>query len=445
MADNYLITGYWGEPHVTSENDRGINAAVFGTGRFVLPVGEQFRAEYIGNNTVRMYDGKLLDNGAAAGIPAGEYIDLLIANAGQGMNRNDLIVFQYAQDSSTLVESGRFVVVQGAETSGSPTDPTLTQEDLLSGEAVMDQMALWRVSVSGTTISAPVKLFDVSTALADKAEGGHTHTLKSLGAASETEMHRRDRVVNLLDNSDFTHPVNQRGKTSYTGPNDCIDRWKQATGSATVSVADGGLTLTSSAESCWMHQPLAKQLAAGIKYTLYIEFPDGEKYACVIEATTSNIFVRYNYRVVLALSRNDFAIIVDPGNSVTVKYAALYEGEYTTENVPSYMPKGYAHELAECQRYYWPMDSEYVGYGYGDGYGQIIVDIILPIEMRVNPTVAYTYRLAHGDEDITNSVTNVYVTATTKKVRFAIVTLNAGLKNQLMRAVINDVKLDAGL
>lgn len=159
MADNFLITGYWGEPHITAENDRGINAAIFGTGRFVLPVGEQFRAEYIGNNTIRMYDGKLLDNGAAAGIPAGEYVDLLITNAGQGMKRNDLIVFQYEQDGSTLVESGRFVVVQGTETSGTATDPELTQEDLLSNEATFDQMALWRVSVSGTAISAPVAVF----------------------------------------------------------------------------------------------------------------------------------------------------------------------------------------------------------------------------------------------------------------------------------------------
>ena len=162
MAENYLITGYWGEPHVTSENDRGINAAIFGAGRFVLPVGEQFRAEYIGNNTVRMYDGKLMDNGAVAGIPAGEYIDLLIPEAGQGMNRNDLIVFQYTQDRSTLIEKGVFMVLSGEETSGTAIDPELSQEDLLTNEATLDQMALWRVSVSSTVISDPVQLFDVS-------------------------------------------------------------------------------------------------------------------------------------------------------------------------------------------------------------------------------------------------------------------------------------------
>ena len=161
MAENYLITGYWGEPHVTAENDRGIHAGIVGAGRFVLPVGEQFRAEYIGNNTIRVYDGKLLDNGAAAGIPAGEYIDLLIANAGQGMKRNDLIVFQYIKDASTLIETGTFIVVQGPEGS-TATDPELEQEDLLTGSAFKDQFPLWRVPVDGASISAPVQMFDVS-------------------------------------------------------------------------------------------------------------------------------------------------------------------------------------------------------------------------------------------------------------------------------------------
>ena len=160
MTNNYLITGYWGETHVTAENDRGFNAAVFGAGRFVLPVGEMFRAEYIGNNTVRVYDGKLLDGGALAGIPAGKYIDFLIPEAGQGMNRNDLIIFEYSQDASTLIESGVFKVVSGVETSGTAADPVLYEEDILSDEATLDQMALFRVPVSGAVISAPEIMFN---------------------------------------------------------------------------------------------------------------------------------------------------------------------------------------------------------------------------------------------------------------------------------------------
>jgi hypothetical protein len=210
MADNYLITGYWGEPHVTAENDRGINAAMFGTGRFVLPVGGQFRAEYIGNNTIRMYDGKLMDNGAAAGIPVGEYVDLLIANAGQGMKRNDLIVFQYKQDASTLIESGKFVVIQGVETDGTASDPELTQEDLLSGEAAFDQMALWRVSVSGATISAPVKLFSVSSDLAHKAPAGLIQKLYDIETDAELTAAIDDLWSNTADWSEGHFAFNMR-------------------------------------------------------------------------------------------------------------------------------------------------------------------------------------------------------------------------------------------
>ena len=199
MADNYLITGYCGKNHVTAENDRGIHAGIFGAGRYVLPVGKKFKAEYIGSNTVRIYDGKLVDNGAAAGIPAGEYIDLVVPNASQGMNRNDLIVFQYSQDSSTLIESGTFVVVRGVETSGTATDPELQQEDLLSDRATFDQMALWRVPVSTGTIGTPVQLFEVSKSL-DKAGGGNVvvNAVSSDGAAYTATVDGLDELYNGL-------------------------------------------------------------------------------------------------------------------------------------------------------------------------------------------------------------------------------------------------------
>lgn len=185
MPNNYLITGYWGEPHVTAENDRGINAAIFGTGKFVLDVGKKFRAEYIGNNTVRMYDGKLMDNGSAAGIPTGEYVDLLIYNAGQNMNRNDIIAFQYHQDTSTMVERGEFVVIQGEEVSGTARDPELTHGDLLDDKTTFEQMPLWRIQVSGAAISAPVQVFEVvspSAAHSAKTDNPHNVTAAQVGA-----------------------------------------------------------------------------------------------------------------------------------------------------------------------------------------------------------------------------------------------------------------------
>lgn len=189
IVANYLITGYHGEPHVTVENDRGINAGIVGEGRYVLPVGERLKAEYIGNNTVRLYDGKLMDNGAAAGIPSGEFVDLTISTASQGMTRNDLIVFQYSKDASTLVEKGEFVVVRGTESSGTASDPELTQADLVGATATLDQMPLWRVVVSGTAISAPVQVFSMAgalTAAVPGAEEGNLPTFDANGGLADS-------------------------------------------------------------------------------------------------------------------------------------------------------------------------------------------------------------------------------------------------------------------
>ena len=50
--------------------------------------------------------------------------------------------------------------------------------------------------------------------------------------------------LNLLDNSDFTNPVNQRGATSYSGAGTyCIDRW-DISSTATVSVVADGIKIS---------------------------------------------------------------------------------------------------------------------------------------------------------------------------------------------------------
>ena len=40
-----LVTGYWGQNHVTAEQEADLNAGIFGSGFYVLPVGEKMRAE----------------------------------------------------------------------------------------------------------------------------------------------------------------------------------------------------------------------------------------------------------------------------------------------------------------------------------------------------------------------------------------------------------------
>ena len=60
-----------------------------------------------------------------------------------------------------------------------------------------------------------------------------------------------------------------------------------------------------------------------------------------------------NVSIVLYCTTDGTAFVqLTTKKSVSIVWAALYEGSYDASTLPAYQPKGYAAELAECQRYY---------------------------------------------------------------------------------------------
>lgn len=159
-------------------------------------------------------------------------------------------------------------------------------------------------------------------------ENGDTitnHVLKEDG--STVWLGSNKPVRNLLDNSDFTNPVNQRGQTSYAGSGYSIDRWKSWVDSNTLTIGNGCIITNG-------------------KYAQYVEgLSDSEYSAFAMQSDGTLIQIGTGYE-----SANNWRYAALPAG--TYKWAALYEGSYTAETLPPYTPKGYAAELAECQRYY---------------------------------------------------------------------------------------------
>ena len=152
---------------------------------------------------------------------------------------------------------------------------------------------------------------------------------------------------NLLDNSDFTNPVNQRGLTSYVGSGYCIDRWRTFHASATVTTISGGINVMATDINSNIYQALnVEEIDTTKKMTAAACDIDGNIYIwCDIASESSYaapicVYIS-NGRTLFRLARN-----------TTWKWAALYYGEYTLETLPEYQPKGYGVELAECKRYY---------------------------------------------------------------------------------------------
>ena len=178
---------------------------------------------------------------------------------------------------------------------------------------------------------------------------------------------------NLLDNSDFA--INQRGITECTTNawKYTIDRWKIS--HSTLVVSDGYIRLIATGTELYKHikQITETTLRAGKQYTIAIKsrVVEGEG-AQLVPVSATNDSIENCGRVDISNS-NDFVVTVwsfTPQEDVEnfgvdlyvpygkseildIEWIAAYEGEYTEETLPEYQPKGYATELAECQRYYY--------------------------------------------------------------------------------------------
>ena len=155
----YIVTGLQGREHVTSEDEGAFNAGVVGTGRYVMKTAEQFAAEIVSNNIVRIISGDLVNQGRHIRTEVNDYDDMTIENGTQSLKRNDLIVMRYKKDTSTNIEleSAELVVIKGTA-GATATDPTYTSGDILAG-ATQDDFPLYRVSLNGLNIEKVTPLF----------------------------------------------------------------------------------------------------------------------------------------------------------------------------------------------------------------------------------------------------------------------------------------------
>lgn len=216
------------------------------------------------------------------------------------------------------------------------------------------------------------------------------YMLKTGTAADSYKLDGKDSVYyhkkfshprNLLDNSDFRNPVNQRDVTNgnysweYT-----IDRWMvapYAEGTVYVDVVgvDGAIGFSCGSEPYYVFQRLPKTaLKADTAYTLAYKVHNGGIVTAPYPLDDRGDY----YQVTLGFE-----------DVVYLEWAALCEGEYTAENLPPYVPKGYAAELAECLRYYVKLGRlDFVAMNQWTLYAG---GVRFPLPMRINnPTVTFS-------------------------------------------------------
>lgn len=205
---------------------------------------------------------------------------------------------------------------------------------------------------------------------------------------------------NLLDNSDFTNLVNQRGEAVYdylTGIGYGPDRWQLVEAKYTLASQTVTSTGSSHTYGSQLRQiiPLEK-IKIGDTVTASISTESGilngtAKLELKIDTSVSDLpyVIEQDWGGVKigCIKENVCHVIVflKENKSVKINWVKLEKGSVATP----YVPKSYRAELAECQRYFyriynstWQTGSLISGWGF-------IVPFDTPVPMRSNPTINF--------------------------------------------------------
>ena len=288
----------------------------------------------------------------------------------------------------------------------------------------------------------------------------------TLTAADVGALDKDVHMYNLLDNSDFVHPVAQAGVNGAHGATKyAVDRWEVTTGATVSQVADG-LKIVSDKTS-WtagiQQRFEAKRFANVMTFAVRGVFPVACRLFVYIGSGTQNFGSAYfqgdasERTLVMKVTKLEgltgdevVNVYISPdtdrtGTAAVVRWAALYEGEYTAETLPPYVPKGYAAELAECLRYYRKITANnetFAGYA-ANG----VAYAFIPLQtMRIAPTVTgggkfhYTLGSAQGTTTETAMAHNTNANRVAVKCAVSVTGIHTGLITPL-----GDIDISADL
>lgn len=265
--------------------------------------------------------------------------------------------------------------------------------------------------------------------IADK-NNPHKVTAEQIGAATSADLKKATRH-NLLDNSDFINPVNQRGIASAKNESNwaekyTIDRWKLSGAKCSLDVLYyGGVTITNEdSENDAIFSQTREHKESSGKFTLAVCTTSNEiivasgELNAYNDTLVSNLYDWGHISLYFSAYMQTMTakVIVHNNKSISLKWATLYEGEYTAKTIPEYQPKGYGVELVECMRYFYryPNKNEVVNtpYGIGTSSGNYRVGMLfrLPVPMRIAPTVVASGRfmVTSSTWTPTADVTNIW-------------------------------------
>lgn len=201
---------------------------------------------------------------------------------------------------------------------------------------------------------------------------------------------------NLLDNSDFINPVNQKNQIEFDRNGYCIDRWQifESTYNADTRVVKADAAVTEYGSQ--FRQIVSEDLFSIGDIVTFSAYVNNTNYNVTktIEIFDSHFIKDAPYdletswggfKLVRLVNRPELFVIMflKPSQSITVNWAKLERGN----SVTPYVPKGYGQELSECLRYYQHFNVNFRGEAFNVGDGEKYFTTISFYPMRKVPSV----------------------------------------------------------
>lgn len=282
-------------------------------------------------------------------------------------------VFQLTERTYNLFDPALDTVVLGKDCT------TLTNADVAGDKRIQEQL---RSTAQGIKTDYTISINDAVAAVQKSTSGGSSGGGGESGGGSTTII--QGSAANLLDNSYFVDPINQREGTNYTQYYS-IDRWCIPTLDGELvtkmEVVTGGITISATGE--WQEPPVYQLLEADTSGTFTAALCDASgKISCASGAISAGAIESGAVRCEV---RNDGLIKFSITAAGTYKWAALYRGTYTTSTLPAYEQKPRGAEMLECRRYFRAIRG-----GALTGFmasGTCIFGMPIEVPMRTTPSI----------------------------------------------------------
>lgn len=112
----------------------------------------------VNDNLVRLSPGLYNMSGFVMGVKPDTTADLAVDSGTGGYNRIDLVIAEFVKNGGgSGIDTSQIRILKGTSTTGTPVDPILTQEDI-NGTGITRQEALYRLTITGTVMSTPVRM-----------------------------------------------------------------------------------------------------------------------------------------------------------------------------------------------------------------------------------------------------------------------------------------------